>query len=200
MSDSTCDDSSNRDEWLVRAARLGERDAFEHLIRRYARLIYSRIAVDRSIDAHRIEDLTQETFLLAWQKLSTLEEPRHFRAWIASIADRVVIDSVRKESRRKRSNGSPVVSMDLQDAPLQIASSRDGPSEIAIDDEQQARALTALNELPEPYRAPLTMRYLGGMEFDEICDRLSISRGSLRGLLQRGLALLRKTMPARFES
>jgi DNA-directed RNA polymerase specialized sigma24 family protein len=46
--------------------------------------------------------------------------------------------------------------------------------------------------MPEEYRIPLMLRYLGGADYDTIARQLALSNGSLRGLLQRGMKMLRE--------
>ena len=55
-----------------------------------------------------------------------------------------------------------------------------------------------LRSLPEEYRLPLTLRYIGGADYETICTQLGLTNGSLRGLLHRGLQLLRAKLPQDF--
>ena len=54
--------------------------------------------------------------------------------------------------------------------------------------------LGILRSLPEEYREPLTLRYLAGADYETIQMQMGLSNGSLRGLLHRGLKLLRTEM------
>jgi DNA-directed RNA polymerase specialized sigma24 family protein len=54
--------------------------------------------------------------------------------------------------------------------------------------------LRLLAELPEEYRQVLALRYLGGADYQAIRERLGLTDGALRGLLTRGMALLRERM------
>ena len=56
------------------------------------------------------------------------------------------------------------------------------------------RVLAILRSLPEEYRVPLMLRYLAGADYDAIARQLALSNGSLRGLLQRGMKMLREQM------
>ena len=60
--------------------------------------------------------------------------------------------------------------------------------------ETRDRAVRLLEELPEDYRRPLMLRYLAGADYDTIKRQLHLSDGALRGLLNRGMALLRERM------
>ena len=89
------------DEALVVRSRGGDRAAFEELVRRTARLLYTRAYLETG-DVHRAEDLVQETFLIAWRSIRQVKEPGGFRPWLFSVLHSTVIDSVRRENRRKR--------------------------------------------------------------------------------------------------
>ena len=77
---------------LVRSARRGDRAAFEELVRRTSRLVFARLYLETG-DAHRAEDLLQETLLLAFRRIGELDQPAGFRAWLLKIAQNVAIDA-----------------------------------------------------------------------------------------------------------
>jgi RNA polymerase sigma-70 factor, ECF subfamily len=52
-----------------------------------------------------------------------------------------------------------------------------------------------LRSMPEEYRLPLSLRYLAGADYDTIGEQLGLTNGTLRGLLHRGLKMLRDRMP-----
>ena len=166
-------------ELAARAIR-GDASAFEELVRRATRMVFARCVLETG-DPQRAEDLTQETFLAAWRSIRSLKDPGGFRAWLLRIAQNACIDARRHDSRLKR---GPVIATPVNEAapaaedPLARVESRD-------------RALAILRSLPEDYRLPLTLRYLGGADFESIRLQMGISPGSLRGLLNRGLQLLR---------
>ena len=60
--------------------------------------------------------------------------------------------------------------------------------------DERRRIMSLLQNLPAEYREPLMLRYLGGADYETIGRQLAISNGSLRGLLQRGMKLLRDKM------
>jgi RNA polymerase sigma-70 factor (ECF subfamily) len=138
-------------------------------------------------DRHRAEDLTQEVFLIAWRSIGSLEEPGALRAWLLAIAASVVADDARRNARKKR---TAKFAGDLQTA----ADLSPDPAMTAQGNDERDRALAALRGLPEEYQRPLTLRYLAGADYQAIGKQLALTNGALRGLLQRGLALLRKRM------
>ena len=65
-------------------------------------------------------------------------------------------------------------------------------------EELREKVLVALRSLPDEYRLPLALRYLAGADYDTIGEQLGLTNGSLRGLLHRGLKLLRDRLPPEF--
>jgi RNA polymerase sigma-70 factor (ECF subfamily) len=175
---------------LVRRAQTGDRAAFEELVRRSSRLVFTRLYLETGC-AHRAEDLLQETMLLAYRSLPKLADPAGYRSWLLTIAHNALIDAARREGRRKRVPPSTDVSP-LNDVPAQGPA----PDEAAHVEEARQRVLAALRSLPEEYRMPLALRYLTGADYDTIGEQLGLTNGSLRGFLHRGLKMLRERLPA----
>ena len=180
------------DEVLVARSKAGDRAAFEELVRRTARLVYSRQYL-QARDAHRAEDLTQETFLHAWRSIARVEDPAGFRTWLLTIARTVATDDHRRQTRRKRQPASPGQGGSAVDA-ADVPDPAPTPAESAERDEDRHRVTDALAALPEEYSLPLTLRYIAGADYDTIGRQLGLSNGSLRGLLSRGLAKLRERL------
>jgi RNA polymerase sigma-70 factor (ECF subfamily) len=180
---------SQADKDLVRQAQGGDRTAFEELVRRTSRLVFARLYLDTG-DAHVAEDLLQETLLLAYRSLRQLTDPAGFRSWLLTIAQNVLVDAARRETRLKRTAPLRAVT------PLAaVPASAPPPEEEVQRAELRERVLAVLRSLPEEYRLPLTLRYLAGADYETIGTQLGLSNGSLRGLLHRGLKMLRARLP-----
>jgi RNA polymerase sigma-70 factor, ECF subfamily len=174
---------------LVRRARDGDRAAFEELVRRTSRLVYARLYLDTG-DPHLAEDLLQETLLRAYRSLHTLWDPAGFRPWLLAIAQNVLTDSARHDARQKRA-GPP-----RSDTPLSLVPApEESPDAELQREESRQKVLSVLRSLPEEYRLPLTLRYVGGADYETIGIQLGLTNGSLRGLLHRGLKMLRERLP-----
>jgi RNA polymerase sigma-70 factor (ECF subfamily) len=185
---------SETDTVLVSKAQAGDRAAFEELVRRTSRLVYARLYLDTG-NAHRAEDLLQETYLQAFRSLHRLVDPDGFRGWLLAIAQRAAVDAGRRDGRLKRT--PPATS----DTPLAaISASGPSPEEEAQREELRQRVLAVLRSLPADYRLPLTLRYIVGADAEEIGTQLGLTNGALRGLLHRGLKMLRDRLPPDFGS
>lgn len=175
------------EETLVGLAQRGDRAAFEELVRRTSRLLFARLYLDTG-DTHQAEDLLQETLLRAYRTLDRLTEPGKFRAWLLRIAQNVAIDAARKAHRQKRT-----ADVEQEKQRLRLLSPRPDDEE-AEDAELRQQALAILRSLPEEYQLPLSLRYLAGADHETIQLQLGLSNGALRGLLHRGMKLLRAEM------
>lgn len=175
---------NDSDTALAERARTGDRAAFEELVRRTARLVYARLYLETG-DSHRTEDLVQETLLQAFRSIHRLENPARFRTWLLTIAQNTLTDTVRREGRQKRT-APPAASRAPQEIPVDALSR----------DEARQQVLAVLRSLPEEYRLPLTLRYIAGADYDAIGTQLGLTNGSLRGLMHRGLKMLRERLPA----
>jgi RNA polymerase sigma-70 factor, ECF subfamily len=172
------------DSPLAVRARDGDRAAFEELVRRTSRLVFARLFLETG-DRHRAEDLTQETFLLAYKSVHRLREPNGFRPWLLAIAHSVLLDAAKRDGRKKRTppGGEAQKTAPPADAEPQTTEARN-------------QVLAALRSLPVEHREPLALRYLAGADYETISAQLGLTNGSLRGLLHRGLKMLKERLPA----
>jgi RNA polymerase sigma-70 factor (ECF subfamily) len=168
-------DAQGADAATVLAAQAGDERAFEALYRRYARVVHC-ILLSR-LPASEVEDLVQEVFLTALNKLRSLREPAAFPGWIASIARNRATDHLRGMTPEE----------ELDDRLPSRSSS-------AADHAEARRALLAIQALPEAYRETLTLRLVEGLTGPEIAERTGLSHGSVRVNLHRGMQLLRESL------
>jgi RNA polymerase sigma-70 factor, ECF subfamily len=175
---------------LVARAQKGDRVAFEKLVHGTARLVYAQIVASIR-DRQKAEDLLQETYVSAWRAIGSVQSPGGFVTWLLTLARNTTLDAIKFEGRKKRGGKDAATRSGLEnDLP------DDGltPPENAELAEAREHALRLLDELPDEYRRPLALRYLAGADYDTICRQLHLTDGSLRGLLNRGMALLRERM------
>lgn len=179
---------SDADRALVLQAQSGDRAAFEELVRRTSRLVFARLYLETG-DTHRAEDLLQDTYLSAFRSLHRLKSPDGFRPWLLAIAHNAMTDAARRDGRKKRAGPTSETPLGL------IASSALPPDEVAQRDETRQAILAVLRSLPDDHRLPLTLRYIVGADYETISTQLGLSNGALRGMLHRGLKLLRDRLP-----
>ncbi len=162
-------DLSGHDPALVEAARAGNRAAFGMLYERYGSMVHGVLLARVPYD--EVDDLLQDVFLAAMEKLATLRNPAAFPGWLAAIARNCAVDYHRRPPAPATSAEAPVRS--------------DGPRTEALE------VLAIIRNLPEAYRETLTLRLVEGMTGPEIADRTGLTPASVRVNLHRGMKLLR---------
>lgn len=157
---------------LVRAAQAGDRAAFGRLYERYARVVHGLLLA--RVRAASAEDLVQDVFVQALQRLADLRDPQAFPGWLAAIARRRALDHHRRERP-------------LDELPGDVPATPDGA-------EEAARVLSLLRTLPAAYRETLVLRLVEGLSGPEIAERTGLTEGSVRVNLHRGVRLLRERL------
>ena len=171
----------NEDAQLVNQFLTGDEDAFTTLVRKYQKSVHA-LAWRKVGDFHTAEELTQDTFLKAYQKLTTLKNPNQFAGWLYVIADRICIDWHRKQK-------PPIESLETTSG-----EEIDGSSYRHYEDEQRKEASaehrrrrirSLLEKLPESERTVVTLHYLGEMTSKAIGEFLGVSPNTVKSRLQR---------------
>jgi RNA polymerase sigma-70 factor (ECF subfamily) len=182
------------DAELVRRALSGDRRSFELLIRRYMGAIYA-LALRESPRRGDAEDIAQEAFVKAYNRLSELSDPAAFRGWVRRIAVNLARDAGRRKSRR----------MEVPDHaagpdPANIDVPSDDPSVSHRFRMQEAREqiIEAIAGLPEDYSQVAAMRYIEGLEYRDMASRLGLRPEALRKRLHRANLMLRKALRTAF--
>ncbi len=183
-------------EWttLARRAQRGDRDAFSELYRLMERPVYGflRRMVHSAEDAR---DLTQETFIEGWRRLSTLQDPGAFRAWLFRIALNKARDALKRHS-------PPTQSLDatLGDAaPLEPADPAPGALARMVSEERREQVQDAIETLPPDQRAVILLFYTAETPVDEIARVLSLPKGTVVSRLSRARERLRRKLSATVE-
>ena len=181
----------NSDAKLIQRVLSGDDTAFSTLVQKYQKPVHA--LVWRKIgDFHIAEDLTQDTFLKAYQKLATLKDPQSFAGWLYVIAT----NHCKTWLRKKR----------LQTQPLETTSSADLErttySEYVIEKNEQITAEVhrevvkqLLAKLQESERTVITLYYLGEMTYEEISKFLGVSVNTIKNRLYRARQHLKKEEP-----
>ena len=176
------------DVQLIQRTLSGDDTAFGVLLRRHQKSVHA--LVWRKVgDFHIAEDITQDTFLQAYKKLSTLKNHHQFAGWLYVIADRLCIDWSRKRALPTQSlEDTPVA--EIERASYTHHASEQQQTEIAEYRHELVKKLLA--KLPESERTVVTLYYLGEMTTKEIGKFLGVSVGTIKSRLRRGRERLRE--------
>ena len=178
----------NDDVVLIQRILAGDEPAFSSLVRKYQKQVHT-LAWGKIRDFHIAEDITQETFLQAYQKLETLEDPTRFPRWLYVIADRLCIAWLRKNQRQTE----PLEDADFSGIETE-AYSRFVATEHAEIFGEARRDLVEklLAKLKGNNRTVITLHYLEGMTYAEIVDFLGVPENTIRSRLRRAREQLKK--------
>ena len=171
----------NEDARLVNQFLAGDEGAFTTLVKKYQKSVHA-LAWRKVGDFHTAEELTQDTFLKAYQKLGTLKNPNQFAGWLYVIADRLCIAWHRKQKAQMESLET------TSEEEIDMSSYRhyeDEQREKASTEHRQARVRSLLEKLPESERTVVTLHYLGEMTTKEISKFLGVSVNTIKSRLQR---------------
>ena len=166
---------------LVAATRRGDDTAFEELYRRY----HSRVCayVTRMVGCREhAQEIGQEAFISALRRLRESDQPIVFKAWIYGIARNGAIDHLRARSRRAAEVNFEHVGEFVEPAGVPTAPA----PEAAIETKQSLADLQgAFGGLSEAHHQILVMRELEGLSYDQLGERMGMSRSQVESTLFR---------------
>ncbi len=178
----------NNDVVLVHRVLAGDDTAFTTLMEKYQKQVHA--TVWRTIkDFHIAEDIVQETFLKAHQKLGTLNDPHRFPAWLNAIATRRCIAWFR-EKRLNTQLSESISSTMKQNDPY--SGYLAGEQAKAAAQELREIVKKWLAKLPENERTVVTLHYFDGMSCDEIAAFLGVTTNTIKSRLNRARNRLKK--------
>lgn len=178
------------DERLVHETMQGNPQAFEELVHRYQRQVFT-IAYRMTNQREEAEDIAQEVFITVFQKLYQFDTSRRFAPWIQRITVNTCITRLRKKKKVVLVNfednisnrADPFLNIDYND-----------PAVVYDREELKLDLKEALLQLPESYRAMLILRYQLDMSNQEIADALGITRENVEVKMHRARKSLRKVL------
>jgi RNA polymerase sigma-70 factor (ECF subfamily) len=169
---------------LIARCRAGDRDAHYKLYKLYSRAMYNvgfRIT-GREEDA---EDALQEAFISAFRNLESYRGDAAFGAWLKRIVVNKAINVVKKRRHEliPEDDGWDVAE---QEAPVEYK------EELTVE-----RVKSAIEQLPDGYRAVLTLYLLEGYDHQEIAEILQVSESTSKSQLNRAKNRLRELLTSR---
>lgn len=171
------------DASLVARARSGDASAFEALVRRHYRAAHA-VALATLGNAADAEDVCQEAFIRALEKLDSCREPAKFSAWLLRI--------VRNRAHNRRDYLKVRAAAPLDAVPSPSVDPASCPAERA---ELRQRLEEAVRTLPEVQREVLLLHDLEGWRHREIAGHLDISTGMSRQHLMSARRAMRTMLP-----
>ncbi len=179
---------------LVDAARDGDRAAFAALYAAYARMVHGILLA--RVPRADVDDLAQDVFLQAMERLRSLRDAAAFGGWLAAIARHRAADHLRRAPRTTELTDE--IGGRLAASALGAVSASWSASASADGHHAEALAvLRVIQSLPDAYRETLVLRLVEGMTGPEIAARTGLTPASVRVNLHRGMKQLRERLERR---
>ena len=172
------------DQQVIAAILGGDVDAYGTLVRRYQKPIFNLMYRMTGSHADAL-DLSQETFIKAYDKLRLFKTDRKFFPWLYTIG----LNHVRNFIRDSKSDPVSFSEDFEEDAGFSMAYGMDDPLSVQIEAHHLEKAL---QRLPMEYREAVLLRYREEFSMEEIAEMLELSVSGAKMRVHRGLKKLRK--------
>jgi RNA polymerase sigma-70 factor (ECF subfamily) len=176
----------------VALAAAGDRQAFERLYRQHVNRVYS-LCARMVADRQRAEELTQDVFVRAWEKLHLFRGESSFGTWLHRMTVNVVLNARKSEGRRQsrfedsdEENGGGVDSVS--------SSSTSGVVGMPLPPGDLLDLEEAIGKLPPGARRVFVLHDVEGYKHEEIAEMLGVTSGATKAQLHRARLLLREAL------
>jgi RNA polymerase sigma-70 factor (ECF subfamily) len=148
----------------------GEKQQFEHLVRRYQQFLY-RHAVGIVLDHDVAADMVQDAFVRAYLNLRECRDHSRFRSWLFRTLRNRCLDHLKEPGRRN---------IRLDDVAEPLFDASDAPATLAERNELRQGIVRALAQLPPVLREAFVMHYVDGMSYEAMAELLDASVSALK--------------------
>ncbi len=172
----------------MEAARQGDQDAFEQLVRAYEKRVFA-LTLRMCGNPEDAAEAAQEAFLAVWQGLKFFRGESSFSTWLYRLASNACVDLLRREGRHRAAAGP---SLDDEELRLETVDPAPTPQEAAERAELRRQIENGLRALPAEYRQVLILREMHQLSYEEIGQTLSLDPGTVKSRISRGRKRLQK--------
>jgi RNA polymerase sigma-70 factor, ECF subfamily len=190
-----------RDRQLIARLQAKDERAVPELAERYGPRIY-QLALRHMKNREDAEEVTQDVLMKVYRKVDAFRGDAALSSWIYRITFNTAMSRLRHsrlaraaEHERERARAAEE-SGERVSAPRQPADWSSLPDEIMLRAQLRNAVATAIEELPEIYRAPVVLRDIQGLTTEEASSRLKLKDQTLKSRLHRGRLMLRERLRA----
>jgi RNA polymerase sigma factor (sigma-70 family) len=173
---------------LVQECVSGNQIAFEELVTRYKRLIYS-IVYNMVKNSYDVNDISQEIFLKIYKALDKYNPEFKFSTWASRITTNYCLDLFRKKR---------VETVEVEDIEG-YSGEEDSPETIYLRDEKKKRIRLAVDTLPNKYKVPIILYHQKGLSYQEITEILKEPMSIIKNRIYRARLMLKEKILASME-
>ena len=182
------------DHELIELTKSGDDEAFAEIVSRYRNPLTNYL-YRFLYDYEEAVDLVQEAFVRVYFALDRYHTEYAFSTYIYRIASNLAISEIRKRKRRKTMSLTGLFqSADDETREFQPPDGKPLPSDEIIDNERRKVIEKAISALPAKYRAPIILRDVEGLSYDEVAQILELGLGTTKSRISRARKLLREKL------
>ncbi len=171
---------------LVVACQSGDARAFGELYERYHDVVF-RYVLFRMGDRAFAEDVTQETFVRALRRISSVSyQGRDIGAWFVTIARNLIFDYVKSSRYRLESTTSEIV---------ELSPATGGPEQQVLDNATNSELVASIDKLNPDQRECIQLRFLKGLSVAETAEIMDRNEGAVKALQHRAVRRLAQLLP-----
>lgn len=188
------------DHQLIEATKRGDEAAFAEIVNRYRNPLTNYLFRMLN-DYEEAVDLAQETFVRVYFAIERYHTDYAFSTYIYRIATNLAISEIRRKKRRKLlSLTSFFQNDDSSDAQeFHPPDDKSLPDEDLIENERNRTIEKAIATLPDKYRAPIVLREIQELSYEEIAQILGLGLGTTKSRISRARGLLREKLKQYFD-
>ena len=186
------------DEDLMTHFQQGVVEAFDILVDRYSARLFQ--FVNKFVkDAHRAEDLVQDSFIRVYRNRHSYKPIAKFSTWLYTIAGNLARSEYRKGKRRKT---TPLyfTGPGQEEFELPISADVVEPNRAAESQIHAEQILKALMEIPDPFREVVTLRDVQQLSYEEIAEITGLPLGTVKSRIHRGRSQLQEKLRHQYNS
>src|SRR5437660_10948416 len=183
---------------LVQAAKAGDIEAFEELIRRYDRNVF-RIAQHITQNREDAEDVVQDAFFKAYSNLAQFQGQSKFYTWLVRIAVNEALMKLRRRRPERTVSLDEEVKTEEDSVPREVADWSPNPEQQYNQAELREILTKTIQGLPPSFRTVFVLRDVEGLSTEETAQALDLSIPAVKSRLLRARLQLRERLSRYFQ-
>lgn len=181
---------SEGEELLIKRALKGDADAFESIVYKYEKMIYS-LAYRMLNNREDASDITQEVFVKLYKALDKVAERPNLKAWLYTVCYNTAIDEIRRKKGREALSADAPMNDNEESFVQSLKADEPSPEEKMLKKEKGEILIKAINQLNEKHKRLIILRDINSLSYNEIAEITNQSLGTVKSGISRARRSLR---------
>lgn len=186
------------DHALIEKTKQGDEAAFAEIVNRYRNPLTNYLFRMLN-DYEEAVDLVQETFVRVYFAIERYHTDYAFSTYIYRIATNLAISEIRRRKRRKLMSLTGFFQYEGEEVDFHPPDKKPLPDADMLEDEKKSVIAKAIATLPDKYRAPIILRDIEGLSYEEIAKVMQLGLGTTKSRISRARGLLKDKLKKYFE-